>query len=334
VNEGNLCGRGRFGIDYIYSENRLRSPMIRNAGELIPVTWQEALDYITRRLTILMTADGQSSIGAIGSPRCTNEENYLFQKFMTEGIGTNNIDSSAAFGYGLVEKAWKMAFGKTGHRIDMKAPLGKDVILVIESDPSVTHPVLGINILKAKREGSNLIVVDSKKTKMTKNSTEWTRIKQGTGVALLNGIMKLMIDRELHDKESASQASDFSSLEESLKDYTPDKVSAITGIGEEELVSLTEALANAESRMLSLSIGSSENTKGLDTVLAAANLINLLGESPEALQIPISYGGKAGCGFIQREGIAGNALRAGFPESPAYYGGRPCRILTRHLKDR
>jgi NADH-quinone oxidoreductase chain G len=289
VNEGNLCGRGRFGVDYIYSENRLKSPMIRNAGELIPVTWREAMDYISERLNNIITSHGPSSIGAIGSPRCTNEENYLFQKFMREAIGTNNIDSSAAFGYGLVERAWKMAFGKGGHRIDLKAPLGKDVILIIESDPSVTHPVLGLNILKAKREGSRLIVADSKKTKMTRNSTQWTRIKQGTGVALLNGIMKIMMDRGLYDKEKASQVSGISALEGSLKDYTPERVSAITGISEDELVSLTETLADAETRMLSLSIGASENTKGLDTLLAAANLINLLGDPPEAIQIPSEY---------------------------------------------
>jgi NADH-quinone oxidoreductase chain G len=294
VNEGNLCGRGRFGVDYIYSENRLKAPMIRIAGELIPVTWQEALEYLSDWLMKIITAHGPSSIGAIGSPRCTNEENYLFQKFMREGIGTNNIDSSAAFGYGLVGRAWKMAFGKVGHTVDLKAPLGKDVILIIESDPSVTHPVLGLNILKAKREGSSLIVIDSKKTKMTRNSTQWTKIKQGTGVALLNGIMKIMIDRELYDKEKVSQVSGFSTLEESLKDYTPERVSAIAGISEEELVSLTEALVNAKTRMLSLSIGSNENIKGLDTVLAAANLINLLGDSPDAIQIPAEYANSFG----------------------------------------
>lgn len=289
VNQGNLCSRGRFGVDYIYSENRLKSPMINKGGELVTVSWDEALNYISDRLKSISNAHGPSSIGAIGSPRCTNEENYIFQKFMRETIGSDNIDSAASFGYGLVERAWDMAFGLSGHRIDLKSPIGKDVILVIESDLSITHPVFGLNILQAKREGSKLIVADSRVTKLTKHSTQWPRIKQGTGVALLNGIMRVMLDRDLIDNQIASNIEGFSALQKTLKEYSPETVSAITGITIEKLVAVTETLVNAETRMLTLSISVAENTKGLDTILAATNLIHLLGESPDAIQIPAEY---------------------------------------------
>jgi formate dehydrogenase alpha subunit len=289
VNLGNLCGRGRFGVDYIYSDNRLTSPVINKGGELVRVSWDEALHYISDKLKSIINAHGASSIGAIGSPRCTNEENYIFQKFMRKTIGSDNIDSSAHFGYGIVERAWNMAFGQSGHRIDLKSPIGKDVILVIESDLSITHPVFGLNILQAKREGSKLIVADSRETKLTRHSTQWTRMKQGTGVALLNGIMRVMMDRGLIDNRNASNIKEFSALEETLKEYTPERVSEITGITREELVAVTETLANAGTRMLTLSISVSENTKGLDTILAATNLIHLLGESPDALQVPAEY---------------------------------------------
>jgi formate dehydrogenase alpha subunit len=289
VNEGNLCGRGRFGIDYIYSKDRLRTPLIREDGDLVPVSWDEALNYISKRLKDIITAHGPSSIGAIGSPRCTNEENYIFQKFMREVIGSDNIDSSAAFGYGIVERAWMMAFGTCGHRIDLRSPFGKDLILVIESDLSITHPIFGLNILQAKRQGAKLIVVDSRETKLTRHSTQWVRIKPGTGVAFLNGIMKVMIDRGLFNNQNALKIKGFSELKETLKDYTPERVSEITGIAKDELIDITEVLAKAQSRMLTLSLSVSENTKGLDTILTAANLINLLGESPDALQVPAEY---------------------------------------------
>jgi NADH-quinone oxidoreductase chain G len=289
VNEGNLCGRGRFGIDYIYSENRLKSPMLNKGGEFVSVSWDEALSYISDRLKNIINAHGSSTIGAIGSPRCTNEENYIFQKFIRETIGSDNIDSSASFGYGLVDKAWNMAFGLSGHRIDLKSPIGKDVILVIESDLSISHPVFGLNILQAKREGAKLIVADSRETKLTRHSTQWPRIKQGTGVALLNGIMRVMMDRGLVDIEIASNIKWFSALEETLQEYTPERVFEITGITKDELVALAETLVNAKTRMLTLSISVSENTKGLDTILAATNLIHLLGESPDALQVPSEY---------------------------------------------
>lgn len=304
VNEGDLCGRGRFGFDYIYGENRLKEPHIRKGGGLVAVSWEEALHYASDRLRHVIAADGPSTVGGLGSPRCTNEENYIFQKFMREVVGSGNIDSSAAFGYGLVEKAWNSAFGLSGHRIDLKSPLGKEAILILESDLSVTHPVFGLNILRAKREGSQLIVAEARETRLTRHSTHWARIRQGTGVAFLNGIMKVIMDRALFDKGKASAIKGFPVLEEALKGYTPERVSGITGIATEELVAVAETFANAGSRMLSLSLSVSENTKGYDMVLAAANLINLLGERPDAIQIPAEHANTFG---LYRMGIRPDA---------------------------
>lgn len=287
--EGNLCGRGRFGFDYIYSENRLTTPMIKKNGRLIPVSWEEALTYVSDNLRYIIAAHGSSVIGAIGSHRCTNEDNYILQKFMRKVIGSENIDSSAAFGYGMIEKVWEMGFGQRGHYINLKSPINKEVMFIIESDLSVTHPIFGLNILDAKRKGATLIVADGRETKLTRHSSKWLKVRQGTAVALLNGIMKIIIDRGLFDEESVSRIQGFSSFREVLRDYTSDKVSDITGITEEELVKVAETLANARSRMISLSVSVAENNKGLDTVLTAANLINLIGESPEALQIPAEY---------------------------------------------
>jgi NADH-quinone oxidoreductase chain G len=289
VSEGNLCGRGRFGFDYIYSENRLRTPMIKEDGEFKNVSWEEALSYIAKNLGLILKAHGSESIGAIGSPRCTNEDNYVLQKFMREVIGTNNIDSSAAFGYASVQKAWQMAFGQRCHCIDLKSPLNKDAILIVESDISVSHPIFGLNILQAKREGSRLIVADCRETKLTKHSTQHLRIRQGTGVAFLNGIMKIILEKGIFDTERTTKIPEFSSLRESLNDYTPEKVSQITGISPEELITAAETFANAKNRIIVLTLSISENTKNPELVLAASNLILLLGDSPEALQIPAEF---------------------------------------------
>ncbi|RJQ22207.1 MAG: hypothetical protein C4560_02775 [Nitrospiraceae bacterium] len=289
VNDGNLCGRGRFGIDYIYSEKRLRKPMIKQDGEFMPVSWEDALTYISNNLNTILKSHGPESVGAIGSPRCTNEDNYMLQKFMRNVVGTGNIDSSASFGYGRVQKAWERAFGEKNHPISLKSPIGKDVVLVIESDISVTHPVFGLNILQAKRDGTQLIVADSRETKLTRHSSQWLRIKDGTSVAFLNGLMNVIIGRGLFNQEAASKIPGFEALKSALENYTPGKVSAITGIPENEIISAAETLAKANSRMLTLSVSSSENTKGADTVLSAANLVNLLGDNSDALQIPAEY---------------------------------------------
>jgi len=287
--EGNLCGRGRFGIDYIYSENRLKTPLVRKGGELVPATWDEALKFASDSLTHIIAAHGKEAVGAIGSHRCTNEDNYMLRKFMSTVIGSGNIDSSAAFGYAAVQKALSMAFGTKSHTIGMKAPLGKDVILVVESDISATHPVFALNILQAKREGAKLIVADARKTKLTRHSTSHLKMQSCTSVAFLNGLMKIIIDRDLFNRQIVSRTEGFDAFEKSLADYTSEKVSKITGISEAELIASAEELAKAKNRMITLTVNISENTKGRDTVLAAANLVLLLGDDPETLQIPAEY---------------------------------------------
>ncbi|MBI4710243.1 MAG: molybdopterin-dependent oxidoreductase [Nitrospirae bacterium] len=306
--KGNLCGRGRFGFDYIYSKNRLKTPLIRitprNSSKLgdkslelkdkfqsqdsslnphpssffREASWTEALNYISENLRSISEQHGPSSIGAIGSHRCTNEDNHMLQKFMKNIIGSNNIDSSAAFGYAVVEKAWEMAFGQKRHSSNLTSPLDKEALLIVESDLTVTHPVFGLNILQAQREGSKIIVADSRETKLTRHSSQQLRIKPGTGIALLNGIMKIIMDQGLFNKETISGIAGFSALQTLLNDYTPEKVCRITGLTEAELTAASETYARAKSRMISLTISASENTKGMDTVLAAANLILLLGD--------------------------------------------------------
>ncbi|KPK31626.1 MAG: hypothetical protein AMK70_12155 [Nitrospira bacterium SG8_35_1] len=289
VSDGNLCGRGRFGIDYINSEHRLKNPLIRENENFREVTWEEALSHISSNLKEMINTNGAESVGAIGSQRCTNEDNYVLQKFMRNTIGSGSIDSSAAFGYAKVQKAWNMAFGRNSHPIDLQSPYGKEIIFIVESDISVTHPIFGLNILEASREGAQLIVADSRETKLTRHSSTWLPIEDGTGVALMNGIMKVLIDKDLINKDSAAGLKGFAELQAMLEEYTPANVSQITGISEEDITAAAVALGTAKSRMIALSVSATENTKGMDIALAAANLTILLGEDPSTLQIPAEY---------------------------------------------
>ncbi len=94
-NEGWLCVKGRFGLDFINSPDRLKTPLIKRNGTFEEVSWQEALDHVSEKLYEIKTEYGPDSIGGLSSARCTNEENYLFQKFMRAVIGTNNVDHCA-----------------------------------------------------------------------------------------------------------------------------------------------------------------------------------------------------------------------------------------------
>jgi predicted molibdopterin-dependent oxidoreductase YjgC len=94
-NEGSLCVKGRFGMDFVHSPDRLKTPLIRKNGELKEATWDEAYSYIAEKLSAVKKAHGPDSIAGFSSARATNEENYLFQKFMRAVIGTNNVDHCA-----------------------------------------------------------------------------------------------------------------------------------------------------------------------------------------------------------------------------------------------
>jgi predicted molibdopterin-dependent oxidoreductase YjgC len=95
ANHGNLCVKGRFGYDFIHSKDRLKQPLMRKNGGLVPATWDQAMTHVADRLLEIGNKYGPESIGFLVSAKCTNEENYLLQKVGRGLIGTNNIDHCA-----------------------------------------------------------------------------------------------------------------------------------------------------------------------------------------------------------------------------------------------
>jgi formate dehydrogenase alpha subunit len=95
VNGRLTCVKGRFGIDYIHSPERLTTPLIKKDGEFVEASWDEALDLIASKFGEIKTTYGGDAIAALSSARCVNEDNYLMQKFMRAVIGTNNVDHCA-----------------------------------------------------------------------------------------------------------------------------------------------------------------------------------------------------------------------------------------------
>lgn len=95
VNDGYLCVKGRFGMDFIHSEERLKKPLIKKNGEFEEVSWEEAISHVADKLSSIKEKYGGDSVGVLTSAKCTNEENYLLQKFTRTLIGTNNIDHCA-----------------------------------------------------------------------------------------------------------------------------------------------------------------------------------------------------------------------------------------------
>src|SRR5208337_2082727 len=139
---------------------------------------------------------------------------------------------------------------------------------------------------------------DSKETKLARISSQWLRIKPGTGIALMNGIMKVIVDEGLHNKENAVKVPQFEAFVAGLKEFSLAAVSEITALPEEEIVKLARSYAAAGKRVIAMTSGSSENTKSLNTLLAAANLVLLMGDAPETLQIPAEFSNTLGMWMV------------------------------------
>jgi predicted molibdopterin-dependent oxidoreductase YjgC len=149
-----LCVRGRFGWDAVHHEDRLAMPKIRSGGALIDCTWDEALGRVADALQTIKGRRGAAGIGGLGSSRTTNEDNYLFQKFMRTVAGTNNVDLLARL---------KLPAGlNTGFFSPELATIrDSDAVLVLDRDVGEINPLTGIEIVRAvNRHGGKLILLN------------------------------------------------------------------------------------------------------------------------------------------------------------------------------
>jgi NADH-quinone oxidoreductase chain G len=158
-NNGLLCARGYFGYGFLKSPNRLDTPLLRKNGRLEPVSWKEALDTVAHGLIDVKKNFGGQSIAGIASSRCTNEDNYLFQKLMRAGFGTNNIDSIARTGYAGTHRLISKILGEKATSNEIQAVKDSDAVLVAGGDPTRINPVLGIQARRAFRKGAKVITL-------------------------------------------------------------------------------------------------------------------------------------------------------------------------------
>lgn len=163
LNNGLLCSRGRFGYEFIESAERLKHPLIKKNGKLQQATWNEALNLISEKLSKIRDANGGNAIAGIASPRCTNEDNYVFQKFMRMACRTNNIDSVSRLGFASAQKYIEGLLGQGVTSNIISGLKNSDTILVAGGDPTAVNPILGLSIRAAARNGARLAVLGSAK---------------------------------------------------------------------------------------------------------------------------------------------------------------------------
>ncbi len=181
IDDGWLCNRGRWEFGFVNNPQRLRTPMIRRSGNLVPTTWGEAYQHIAIRLKDIAAQHGAQSIGGIGSTRTTNEEAYLFQRLLREVVGTSNIDHH----HGRFEGPRDKLTGRPWMMTNSIAELEKaSHIVLIASDPYQRQPILNLRIKKAMRQGARIYIVNSQPTELDRFAASKITIPEhGAGMA-------------------------------------------------------------------------------------------------------------------------------------------------------
>ncbi|MHB1546982.1 MAG: formate dehydrogenase subunit alpha [bacterium] len=287
-NYGHSCIKGRFSFGYVNSGERLKYPLIRENLSLPfkEVSWNEAFGFVADRFKKIQEKYGINAIGAISSSRCSNEENYLMQKLVRAGFHNNNIDTCARVchqptGYGL-----GIAFGAGAGTQDLSSVLESDVIIVIGSNPTEAHPVVGSFIRKTARLGAELIVIDPRKTEVSKSPHVSARFHlrpfPGTNVILLNAMAYYILKENLIKKDFIEKRCDEESFK-LWKDFiinetnSPDVASKISGVPKKDIEGAAALYAKAGNASIFYGLGVTEHLQGSTGVLAIANLAMVTG---------------------------------------------------------
>lgn len=238
---GSVCGRPVFGFEFVNSPDRLSAPMIRKQGKLEPVSWDEALDYTAQQLkTAKKNAD---AIAGIGSVRTSNEDNYLFQKFIRQVVGSSILDTYNGVGYSQAVSALMEATGRVNPSYSLSEIHNSDLVMVIGCDLPAELPTPSLEVIKAAREGkTKLINALPMGNKLDRFAHLRLRYKPGAEIELLAGLIKLTIENNKVKNKAGLEDKAFI---KSLDGISLEKVCRATGVSISQLKEAAAMIAAA-----------------------------------------------------------------------------------------
>lgn len=277
VNEGKVCPKGNFGYEFINREDRLTTPLIKENGEFREASWDEALDLVANKLKEVSDED-PNKVGFYACARSPNENIYITQKLARVACGTQNVDHCARICHGPTVAGLATTFGSGAMTNGFDSIKEADYIFCIGSNNMEAHPLFGRKLIQAQKNGAKLVVLDPRYTPTAKIADEYVQFKTGTDVALMNGMIKVIIDNDLQDDEFIkNRTKGFDELKETVQKYDLETVSEITHIAPEVIEELAIEYAKADKAAIVYSLGITEHSHGADNVMSTANLAMLTG---------------------------------------------------------
>jgi len=340
VNRGLLCTKGYSLPAIMYGKDRLTVPMIRKGGKLIEAGWEEALNLIASKFKTALKKDGPSSVAMYGSGQWTITDGYAALKWFKGGMGSNNVEANARLCMASAVTGFMTTFGSD-------EPMGCyedfdlcDAVVFWGNNMAENHPVLFSRLLENRRRHPMMKIVDiaTRKTPTTKFSDLFMEFKPQTDLALANCVANLIIKRKQYDKafiekqlifkkgkenigygvedhfkfKDKAQKITFEEYAKFVEEYTPEKVSKITGVSEEKINKLAQIYANPKTKVLSLwCMGVNQHTRGTWMNNLIYNLHLLTGKICKPGSTPFSLTGQpSACGTVREVGTLAHRLPA------------------------
>jgi len=279
VNGISTCVKGKWGWDFVNSEERLTKPLIRKGEEFVEATWDEALSLIAERLSSIKNEYGPDSIGYIASSKCSNEENYLFQKFARAVMGTNNVDNCSRYCQSPATSGLMRTVGLGGDSGTIEDIMASELIIVVGANPSESHPVLATRIKRAhKLYGQKLAVVDLRENELAQRADLFLHPKPGTDIIWLNAITKYFFDQGWEDAAFLSErVNGVEKFKASLEKFTLEYAVEKTGLSMEQLLELANMIKESNSVCMLWAMGVTQHMGATDTSTAISNLLLVTG---------------------------------------------------------
>lgn len=289
-NYGRLCTKGRYGMDFVHHPSRLTYPLIRKDLGSLPrkpvglngfrrASWDEALALAAEKIFGIIKENGGNALGTFCSAKATNEDNYIFQKFVRGVVGTNNIDHCSRLCHAASVAGLQITLGSSAMSNSIAEMKDLDVLLVTGSNTSETHPVISTFMREAiVKNGARMIVIDPRRIEMSQFADHYLRLKPGTDVVLFQALAHVIVKEDLIDKDFIKERVEgFEEYLPSLEEFTPEYAEEICGVPADEIREAARLYGNAKSAAIYWGMGISQSIHGTDNAISLANLALLTG---------------------------------------------------------
>ena len=313
INLGSHCAKGAAARDETNSDRRLKTPMKLDGGKWRRVSWNDALDAIAAKLLDIRKESGPDAAYWIGSSKHCNEQAYLLRKFVSLW-GTNNCDHQARICHSTTVAGVANTFGYGAMTNSFNDMLNTKAMVFFGSNAAEAHPVSMQMILHAKEQGARMIVVDPRFTRTAAKAHHYVRIRPGTDIPLIWGIVRTIFDNGWEDKAYiANRVYGMDEVRKEAAQWTPDRVQQVTGIADDQVKLIAETLAKNRPSTVVWCMGITQHTVGSANVRALC-----------VLQLALGNVGVSGGGtniFRGQDNVQGATDVGPNADSlPAYYG--------------